>query len=102
MSADVPLSNFIANDGSRHFVSLPQTQSWNALRSHIQRLGAKETGFTTDGVTEGWLDFSFEGERFTVNDQLGEFWFFANNPRCDEQVLQKVASHCANLLGNAT
>jgi hypothetical protein len=63
------------SDGSRKFIAdLP---------------GAAVTDFITDGVTEAWIDFTLEGEHFTVNNQLGEFWFFVRNPG---------ARHCGQLL----
>jgi hypothetical protein len=89
-----------AYDGSRHFAGLPESRSWNALRAHLARLpGAEVTGFSSDGVSEVWIDFSYEGESFTVNNQLGEYWFFVANARTSEAVLERVVEHCASLLG---
>jgi hypothetical protein len=94
------LPNLIMNDGSRLFAELPQTVLWYELRDHIERLdGASVAGFVTDNVTEAWIDFSYRGYRFSVNDQLGDYWFFVDNPDCPEEILDSVVSHCKLLLG---
>jgi hypothetical protein len=66
------LLNVIMSDGSRQFGELPQTALWHVLRDHIEKLdGAAVTDFVTDDVTEAWIDFSYRGYRFSVNDQFG-------------------------------
>ena len=88
------------NDGSRHFGGLPQTVLWYELRDHIGGLdGAAVTGFITDHVTEAWIDFTYRGFHFSVNDQNGDYWFFVDEPRCPDEVLRAVLSHCKLLLG---
>jgi hypothetical protein len=48
------------------------------LREWAMRLaGAKETGFVTDQVTEVWLDFEFRGQKFSINNQHGNYWFWS-------------------------
>ena len=87
------------HDGSRHFASLPESCSWVALRRHIERLpGAAVTKYISDDVTEMWLDFSFRGHPFTVNNQFGEFWFFTSDPACSDYTLRAVVEHCESLL----
>ena len=93
------LFNIIMNDGSRHFGDLPQSILWNPLRDHIEALdGAKVTGFITDNITEGWIDFSFRGYRFSVNDQFGDYYFFVDDPKCPDEILESVLHHCGVLL----
>ena len=88
-------------DGSRKFASLPATRDWYAVRDHVQSLeGATLTEFLCDGVTEAWIDFAFQDESFTINDQFGEYWFFANNPACPEPSLHAVKAHWSALLGS--
>jgi hypothetical protein len=95
------LLNIVMNDGSRHFGDLPQTVLWHELRDHIERLdGAAVTDFVTDRVTEAWVDFSYRGYHFSVNDQLGDYWFFVEDPACPEEILESVLSHCELLLGS--
>jgi hypothetical protein len=95
------LLSLIMNDGSRHFGDLPQTALWYELRDHIGKLdGAAITGFVTDHVTEAWIDFTYRGHQFSVNDQYGDYWFFVDDPRCPDYILRAVLSHCQSLLGS--
>ena len=87
------------NDGSRHFGDMPESLSWDELRQHIARLeGAEVTAFVTDNITEGWLDFSYCGYSFSINDQLGAYWFFVDNPKCPDEILDTVLSHCRGMI----
>jgi hypothetical protein len=97
----------IMNDGSRHFVGLPETYDvehpeWHRLHAHAGRLaGATVTGFMTDDVTEAWLDFTYREHAFSVNNQQGEWWFFVADPACPDEILHAVAAHFETLLGPA-
>jgi hypothetical protein len=83
-------------DGTRHFGSVPMVLLWGAMRDHLQTLnGVVITGFVTDGVTEGWIDFRYKDFNFSVNDQFGEYWFFVDNPACPDAILLDVLAHCA-------
>ena len=87
-------------DGSRNFGDLPVTVSWHGLRNHISKLdGAVVTGFITDEITEAWIDFSYCGHQFAVNNQFGDYWFFVDNPKCPDEILEAVLFHCELLLG---
>ena len=87
------------HDGSRHFGSLPQAVLWYDVRDHVATLpGATVTEFVCDGVTEGWICFSYQGYEFSINDQFGEYWFFVQAPDCFDAVLQKVLAHFEKLL----
>jgi hypothetical protein len=93
------LLNHTAHDGSRQFAELPQTRLWYELRDHLQTLpGAVVTGFLTDAVTEAWIDFTYRGHSFTVNDQFGDYWFFVDDPNCRDEILREIVSHCETLL----
>ena len=93
--------NIIMNDGSRQFGELPQSATWYKLRQHIGELdGASVTEFITDHVTEAWIDFSFRGYQFTVNNQFGNYWFFANDAQAPDEMLETVLFHCRSLLGD--
>jgi hypothetical protein len=101
ISMPVELLNIKMNDGSRQFGDLPQTVSWYRLRNHIKKLkGAKVTCFLTDHVTEAWIDFSYRGHCFTVNDQFGAYWFFVDDPSCPDEILEAVLAHCELVLGD--
>ena len=87
------------NDGSRHFCSLPAREDWYAVRDHVANLrGASLTEFICDGVTEAWIDFSFQDQSFSINDQFGEYWFFVVEPACPESILKAVMLHWQTLL----
>jgi hypothetical protein len=60
--------------------------------------GTEVTKYLTDNVTEMWLDFSFRGHSFTVNNQYGEFWFFVTDPACPDDIRTAVVEHCELLL----
>lgn len=93
------LENFRMNDGSRQFATFAESEDWYVLRDHIVTLeGATLTGFITDDITEVWIDFEFAGYRFSVYNQLGEYWCFVNPPTCSDEILAEVVTHCGQLL----
>lgn len=94
------LFDFRMKDNSRNFMDLPtDIIGWSDLYNYLGKLdGVKKTGFLTDNVTEVWMDFSFRGHNFSVNNQMGEYWFFAENPNCPEEILTEIAEHCDKLL----
>lgn len=86
-------------DGSRHFADLSETlgkpeAEWDLLRDAALGLeGATSCSLTTDGVTEGWIEFDYCGARFGINNQHGLWWFFVSDPGCPDQVLLRVHDH---------
>lgn len=93
------LFNFTMNDGSRNFADLPETVFFDELRNHLAIFtGAKETVFLTDWVTEVWLDFEYRGEKFSINNQSGDYWFFVQNPNCSDEILLEVFEYFRKLL----
>ena len=87
------------NDGSRWFASMPESCSWSELRDHIAKLsGVSIIGFLTDHVTEVWIDFSYRGHTFSINNQFGEFWFFVREPDCQDDILTEIVEHCHSVL----
>lgn len=95
------LLNITMLDGSRQFGELPQGVLWDELRDHLAKLpGAVLTGFITDGVTEAWIDFTYQGHQLSVNDQYGDYWFFVKDPTCPDAVLVAVLTHSALILGS--
>jgi hypothetical protein len=94
------LLNFITHDGSRQFGELPQAVLWYEMRDHLEKLnGATITDFITDRVTQAWIDFTYRGYKFSVNDQFGDYWFFVDEPSCPDEILKTVLSHSKVLLG---
>jgi hypothetical protein len=95
------LLNIVMKDGSRQFGILPQAVLWSELGDHIGKLdGLEITDFLTDQMTEAWIDFSYRGYKFSVNDQYGEYWFFVDNPQCPDETLETILSHCQLLTGS--
>jgi hypothetical protein len=93
------LTHSIMRDGSRCFLALRPNADWYAVRDHVARLqGAELTDFVTDGITEAWIDFRYEGHDFSINDAPGDYWFFVKDPTCPDAILRTVASHFALLL----
>lgn len=91
--------NLPMHDGSRQFGSLPQKVLWHGVRDHVARLrGAAVTKFLCDDVTEAWVDFSYGGHAFTINDQFGEYLFFVDDPACPDEVLVAVLGHFDRIL----
>jgi hypothetical protein len=89
------LTSFSMHDGSRHFASIPEVWPFELLRHHVERLaGAVVTEYLSDDVTEVWVDFSFHGYAFTVNNQYGEYWLFVSDPACPDDILTAVVEHC--------
>lgn len=82
-------------DGSRHFVDLPlEAAFFDDLADHLETLpGAEITEFLTDGVVEMWLDFEYRGYKFSVNNQLADYWFFVEDPECPEGILLEIIDH---------
>ncbi|MBI3200304.1 MAG: hypothetical protein IT377_22300 [Polyangiaceae bacterium] len=87
------------HDGSRHFGGLPEhagtePAEWHVLEAAVPALaGAKLTSFVTDHVTEAWIDFEWRDQRFAINNQLGEWWFFVHDPTCPDELLEAVLAH---------
>ncbi|MBX3243597.1 MAG: hypothetical protein KF685_03905 [Acidobacteria bacterium] len=87
------------SDSSRHFGDLPHTADFETMREHAGKLpDAKETAYITDNITEMWLDLTYRGHKFSINNQFGEYWFFVENRDCPDEVLSEVLEHFGSLL----
>ena len=72
---------------------------WDEFRNHNVGLnGSDLTDFITDGVTEASIDFRYRGQRFTINDQLGEYWCFVEDPDCPDVILHELLGHFSTFL----
>ena len=86
------------NDGSRHFLLLPQKCSPIRLLLHILFLrGACPTAYVP-GVDESWIGFRYRDHKFSVNNQFGDYWFFVSDPACPDETLHEVETHFAKAL----
>ncbi len=88
------------NDGSRHFVDMPvEIAFFDDFADHVEELeGAEITEFITDGIVEMWLEFTYRGQKFSVNNQFADYWFFVEDPFCDEEILLEVIEHFRKLV----
>jgi len=93
------LLNFIMNDKSRKFAELPENCDWEVLRFHLEKLQKIQvTDYITDNITTVWIDFNYKNQRFSINNQYGEYWFFSQNPVCPEEILIEIVEYCEELL----
>src|SRR6476620_398154 len=87
------------NDGSRHFVDMPEVDFFDEFADHVEELEEAEiTEFLTDGTIEMWLEFEFRGQKFSVGNQFGDYWFFVDDAGCPEEILFEVIDHFRILL----
>jgi hypothetical protein len=99
-SGNAPLVDIRMHDGSRLSASLPMSALGHRVRDHAASLqGAELTGFIDPGFAEVWIDFRYRGHRFSINAQLGEYWFFADDPDCPDAILHEFVRHFSALLG---
>jgi hypothetical protein len=86
-------------DGSRHFASLPEIFPWEALRDYIETLpDAIILAYITDHITEFWIDFTFRDYKMSINNPLGDLWFFVTDPDCPDSILSDIISHCEKIV----
>ena len=98
MQVKTRLFDIRMKDDSRHFGGVPEVVFFDTMREHLAKLeGAAETGFVTDWVTEMWLDFDYRGHSFSINNQMGEYWFFVDEPQCRDEILTEVLDHFATV-----
>jgi len=87
------------NDGSRHFVDLPEVVFFDDFYDYTEELeGVEITEYITDGVIGMWLDFEFCGHKFSVTNQFGDYWFFVEDPECPDEILLEIIEHYRQLL----
>lgn len=94
----IDLIDIRMHDGSRQFVSLPESELPRTLLRHIFRLRWAVPYFYMADAIETWMDFWYRGHRFAINNQFGEYWFFVKNPSCPDSVLHEVSLHFQALL----
>jgi hypothetical protein len=90
----IKLLDIRQNDGSRNFFDLPTSVTWDDLIGHLNQLEQLTIEkFLPSPVLGSWLVFSFNGYKFSVNDQMGKYWFFVENTSCPEEILFQLAEH---------
>ena len=72
---------------------------FDEFSDHVETLaGAEITAFEMDGTFEMWLEFTFSENKFYVNNRLGDYWFFVEDPKCPEEIMLEIAGHFRKLL----
>ena len=94
----VSITNFIMHDGSRHFLALRQSIHSNALVAAIKTMPDVAIAEFLETIPESWIDFGFRGHKFAINDQFGEYWFFAKDATCPEDILIELGDRFATFL----
>ena len=81
------------------FFCCHETLTFEQLPLQIIKIdGVAITGILTDNVVEIWLDFDFHGASFSVNNQFGEFWFFAESEDCSDDILSDISRHLKTVM----
>ncbi len=79
------------NDGSRLFASIAEPGPLKRAKKVIGKLdGVEITSFVGDHSSEFWLDFIYRSKKFSINNPNGEYWFFSEDPNCDEELLREL------------
>lgn len=85
--------------GWRNFADMPEVVFFDDLADHVEDLdGAEITEFITNGVLEMRLDFEYRGNRFSIDNELGDYRFFVEDPACPKEILLEIAAHFRQLL----
>lgn len=92
------LLNHKMKDGSRKFMMLPEEISFDSLHKYTTTLQGADVTEYIWSVVECWIDFSYDGHQFSINNQFGEYWFFVDKPHCPDEILNRVAGHFAKIL----
>jgi hypothetical protein len=87
-----------ATDGSRIFGELPQRVLWYEFADHMRALPGVDVTQVLTIIIGGWVDFTYRGHEFSVNDPLGDYWFFVKDPTCPDDILLAVLEHAALVL----
>lgn len=88
MSAAAPPMNVIMRDGTRHFLALREIAGPEEIRAQLEAIPGIRVCQLSKGGFEWWMSFQCMGWRFSINNPLGELWFFAEDPACPEDILR--------------
>lgn len=61
--------------------SFPHGISAQALVEYLKTVPGTEVKKFLNGAIESWIDFSYEGLSYSINDQFGDYLVFAENDR---------------------
>lgn len=86
-------------DGSRLFAEFPQSIFFDEFYDYTKKLGnVANVEIITDGIVEMWVDFEYRKNKFSVNNQFGDYWFFVEDANCSDGILLEVCEHFRPIL----
>ena len=92
-----------AGKDARHFVDFPEVIFFDELADHLSELfGCEITEFEADGVFAVWVEFEYRDQKFFVDNAMGDYRFFVEDPQCEEDILMEIANHMRLLLERQT
>ena len=94
----IPITDFTMHDGSRHFLSLPESILSDALVDEINAMSDMRVTAFLETIRESWIDFEFRGSKFSINNQFGEYWIFSDDPQCSTDILLLMRDRFAAIL----
>lgn len=95
---DAAITDFIMHDGSRHFLSLPESMLSTALVQQIKAMTDMQLTEFLETIPESWIDFEFRSHEFTINNQFGEYWFFVADRHCPLDILTEIRGRFETIL----
>ena len=76
------------------FCQFPQTRLWHDLRDHLLKLSGVGVGDCADDPIIGsWIDFTYDGNFFTINAKSGDFVIFVVGTACSDSALARITAH---------
>jgi hypothetical protein len=76
------------------FRKFAQTCFAYQLRDHLAGLqGAAITDTIDAPIAGSWIEFTYGGHSFTINEEAGEFVFSVEEPECPQCLLSDVSAH---------
>ena len=87
------------NDNARHFVDFPEVIFFDEMADHLALLpGSEITEFEADGVFAVWIEFEYRENNFFVDNIMGDYRFFVEDPKCEEDILLEIAGHLRSII----
>jgi hypothetical protein len=76
------------------FCKFPQTRLGCEIRERLVELpGVAVTDAIDAPIAGSWIEFTFRGHSFTINEESEEFVFYVEDGDCPAAVLAEVAGH---------
>ena len=92
-----PLTVTPMKDGSLLFLSLPESCSSDTLKTRLVSIPGVRVRDISQGGFQWRMSFQCLGWRFFVCNPFGEFWFFAEDAACPEEILCCLSGRISKL-----